>query len=108
MSDTIIITDPTIVSSAIPVPQVLQEQTTEVAIQSQVLPGPPGPAGPQYTHYQNVPNTTWTVNHNLGYKPHITVLGPGGTTLICDIVHTNVNQAVLLFRLPTSGTAYCS
>jgi hypothetical protein len=108
MSDTIIIHDPTLVSAAIPVAQVILEQPNEVVVQSQVLPGPPGPPGPRYTHHQNVPNSTWIVNHNLGYKPHITVLGPGGTTLICDIVHTNVNQAVLLFRLPTLGTAYCS
>jgi hypothetical protein len=108
MSDPIIIHDPTLVSAAIPVTQTLQEQPYEVVIQSQVLPGPPGPAGVHYTHYQMVPNTTWIVNHNLGYKPHITVLSPGGTALVCEIIHTNVNQAVLIFNLPTAGTAYCS
>jgi hypothetical protein len=81
---------------------------------AQVTTGLTGPAGtggggsPSYLHQQPVPSTTWTVNHNLGYRPAITALSVGGVEMLAGVVHTSVNQAVITFDQPTPGQATCS
>ena len=34
--------------------------------------------GVAYTHLQSLPNTVWTINHNLGMRPAVTILDTGG------------------------------
>lgn len=71
-------------------------------------PGPPGPAGTSYTHTQLVPAATWTVPHNLGYYPAISVITEEGTVVYADIQHSSTATAVITFPSPTSGTASCT
>lgn len=70
--------------------------------------GPPGNGEVQYTHTQSVASDTWTVNHNLGYRPAVSVLSVGGKLMLADVVHTSANQAVVSFDQPTPGQAVCS
>lgn len=72
------------------------------------LPGPPGNGEVSYTHPQPVASTTWTVNHNLGYRPSVSALSVGGKLMLADVVHTSLNQAVISFDQPTAGLAVCS
>lgn len=51
---------------------------------------------------------TWTVNHNLGFKPAITVLSVGGVVVWADVLHLSNNQALVTFDQPTAGQAVCS
>lgn len=75
------------------------------------IPGPPGPPGPPgqnaqgYEFTQQTPATQWTVNHNLGYRPSVELLSIGGVEFDADIVHTSVNQFVVLSVIPVAGTA---
>lgn len=66
--------------------------------------GPPGPGSARYEHVQSSPATQWTVNHNLGYKPSIEVLSPGGMVVIADVVHMTDNQTLINFNAPQTGT----
>jgi hypothetical protein len=73
--------------------------------------GPEGPAGPEgghYQHIQSLADTTWTVDHNLGRFPAVTVVDSGGTEVECSVEHASVNQVVITLSYATSGTADCS
>lgn len=80
----------------------------------QVTTGLTGPSGltgagaPAYLHNQPVPATTWTVNHNLGYRPAVSALSVGGVVMLANVIHTSVNQALITFDQPTPGQATCS
>lgn len=50
---------------------------------------------------------TWTVNHNLGRKPNVQVLSPGGVEVMADVVHINNNQAVVSFAAAYTGGVRC-
>lgn len=71
-------------------------------------PGPPGPAGVTYTHTQATPSSSWSVEHGLGYYPSITVIDSDGRVVYADVQHTGVNNAVIIFPAPTTGTASCT
>jgi hypothetical protein len=76
--------------------------------------GPTGPQGPSgalsgtYEHDQAVPSETWIVNHNLGYRPNVTVTDTLGRTVWGDVQHTSANQVVIEFSAAFSGKAYLS
>jgi len=57
-----------------------------------------------YEHVQPTPASTWVVNHNLGYRPVIEVLSPGGVVVGADVVHVSVNQTQINFNNPQTGT----
>jgi hypothetical protein len=62
----------------------------------------------RYLHTQTVALDTWTVTHNLGYMPSITIIDSGGNEVEGNIVYTDVNSAVLTFTSEISGQAYLS
>lgn len=80
--------------------------------------GPQGPAGPEgpaglatniyYTHEQQVDSTSWSITHNLGYRPAVLVKRYDKITVEGDIDHTTVNALVITFSDPISGYAYLS
>ncbi len=75
------------------------------------LQGPAGPAGASgssYTHTQAGAATTWTVNHNLGFKPNTSVQSVGGVEIWAEILHVSTNQLLVLFDAPFNGFAVCS
>lgn len=88
---------------------IVQPITPTVEITS---PGPQGPAGTfnpgdvAYTHTQNTPSATWTINHNLGFNPVAVVLDSGGTQCEGAISYPTVNQMVITFTGAFSGVAY--
>lgn len=72
--------------------------------------GPPGPsgAGAFYHHDQMVASDTWTVAHNLGYRPNVTVSDSAGTTVEGQIAHVDTNNLILTFTASFAGSADCS
>jgi len=85
-----------------------------IALANQLRPffvgpaGPPGSGIPAYTHNQPTAASTWTVNHNLGYRPSVSALTVGGVVMFVEVVHASANQALIYFDQPTSGQAVCS
>ncbi|HAI59346.1 MAG TPA: hypothetical protein DCM32_05655 [Xanthomonadaceae bacterium] len=58
-----------------------------------------------FVHTQASPSPSWTVNHNLGFRPAVEVYSVGGAEIEAAILHTSVNQTAISFSTPTAGSA---
>ncbi len=65
-----------------------------------------GPYG--YVHNQSTPAATWTIDHNLGWHPNVTVINSAGDVVMGDMAYQTLNRVVLTFNGAFSGTAYLS
>jgi hypothetical protein len=85
--------------------QIVEE--SQARIVRVISEGPPGPAGESksYVHQQEAAATTWTINHNLGYRPSAELMDAGSREIEGDVYHPTVNQTVVLFNVPVAGTA---
>lgn len=69
--------------------------------------GPPGPAGGAgYVFTQDVAATTWTITHDLGRFPSLTLVDTAGDEMETDFRYLDANNVVVTFRAATAGTAY--
>tara|TARA_R110000737_G_scaffold352113_1_gene396799 strand:+ start:375 stop:713 length:339 start_codon:yes stop_codon:yes gene_type:complete len=59
-----------------------------------------------YTHDQGVPNTTWTIIHNLDKRPSVTVIDTAGSVVIGDISYVDNNEVEINFNASFGGKAY--
>lgn len=65
-----------------------------------------GGAAQTYEHTQDVPESEWIVNHNLGRRPAaVEVLSPGGLSILTEIVHISTSQLRVRFNSPQAGMA---
>ena len=67
--------------------------------------GPKGEAGAGYNHQQTTASTTWTINHNLGFRPSVELLDSGSQVIEGDVSHPSINQTVVTLNLATAGLA---
>lgn len=67
--------------------------------------GPQGVAGAGFDFVQASSSATWTINHNLGYKPSVDVYDNGSQQIQAEVSHTSVNQTVILLTVSTAGFA---
>lgn len=58
-----------------------------------------------FDFFQVSPDTTWTINHNLGFKPTVSLYTTGGLVFEAEIIHTSINQSVVYLSSPTNGYA---
>lgn len=93
---------------------ILEEETINLIIGET---GPQGPVGTldlgqiSYIHTQAVPESTWTVVHNLGFVPNITVVDSAGSVVEGSYSYPSGSEtttAVLNFSGAFSGKAYLS
>lgn len=61
-----------------------------------------------YEHTQGSVSDSWTIPHNLGFKPNVTVVDSGGTIYEGEITYTNSNSLTVSFSVAFSGKAYLS
>ncbi len=64
-----------------------------------------------YTHSQTSSSDTWTITHNLGRYPSVTVVDTGNTVIIGGVTYNSENQLTVTFfsggsALATTGKAY--
>ncbi len=86
------------------------------------LRGPPGTTGPKgergvrgYSGAGETPiyertceaSATWTVNHNLGRRPSVSLVTPGGAEFDAEVVHVSENQLVVYLAAPAAGCVRC-
>ena len=71
------------------------------------LIGPPGAGSAlTVTHTQAAPALVWTINHNLGFRPAVSVLSVGGLELLgATVTHVSAQQLTIAFSAPTAGSA---
>lgn len=102
---------PTLLVQTATLPLTLTEESTDVV--EIITAGPQGPQGPQgtsgdahYVHNQVTPSASWTITHNLGKMPSVTIVDSADTEVEGDIQYTSVNQVVVTFSGAFSGKAY--
>jgi hypothetical protein len=95
--------------TSFPVIELTEEKIGVVEVQVPGLRGKRGDDGVAvaYIHQQATPSAEWIINHNLGVKPHITLLSVGGAEIEGSIIHISVNQARALFAVTVTGSARC-
>lgn len=108
-------TEPSIITTEVEI--VVLVEDTEVVLLEAVEQGPPGRDGADgadgsgdlsYTHNQAGAAIMWTINHNLGKRPAISVLSVGGVAVWGEVLHVDVNQCLVYFDSPFAGSAVCS
>ena len=66
------------------------------------------PVSGSYAHTQSVSSATWTITHNLGYRPAVSVVDSGGNYVVGDVNYVSVNALTISFSSPFGGSAYLS
>lgn len=59
-----------------------------------------------YRHIQSANSTAWTITHNLGFRPSVTVIDLDGDVVNADIAYNTINQLTITFSSATKGEAY--
>lgn len=72
-----------------------------------IVPGGGG-SDVHYTHTQTVANTTWTITHNLGLFPAVSLVDSTGDKIDALIHYNSANQIVVTFDVAVAGKAYLS
>jgi hypothetical protein len=81
-------------------------QTSTVTAITTGPQGPQGPAGSAaYEFVQASPATTWTINHNLGYRPSVEILDAGSQEIDGEVAHPSINQTVVTLNPASAGLA---
>lgn len=82
--------------------------------------GPIGPTGPggvnasdipglvSYTHTQSAASTSWTIAHNLNFKPNVTVFDSADSMVEGSVTHTSNTTLTITFSAAISGRAHLS
>lgn len=66
---------------------------------------PKGDPNTGYVFTQSTPATTWTINHNLGFRPSVEILDSGSQEIDGEVSHPTVNQTVVTLNPATAGLA---
>lgn len=106
MSAPVITIRPYVAQIGVEVPAVARAEVAVVGLGARGPAGTSGAGG--YTHTQSAASATWTINHNLGRKPAVTLLTTGGVEFEGQVTHTSDNQAVVSLAAAIAGTARCS
>lgn len=67
-----------------------------------------GGLGVGFQHTQGSASVTWTIDHNLGFRPHITVFDTTGEVVQGAITNPSLNQSVVTFYTALAGSARCT
>ncbi len=104
--------EPSIITTEVEI--VVLVEDTEVVLLEATEQGPAGADGVDgtgdlhYVHNQAVASGTWTITHNLGKRPAISLLSVGGLAVWGEVLHVDTNQALVYFDNPFAGSAICS
>ena len=60
---------------------------------------------PGYNHSQGSSASTWTINHNLGYKPTVQVFNAGSIQVLAEIENPTINQTIVRISPAQTGFA---
>ena len=59
-----------------------------------------------FTFIQSTSAAVWTITHNLGKRPSISVVDSAGTNVVGEVNHTSNNALTITFSSAFKGTAY--
>jgi len=104
---------PTITTTPTQVTATLTTQPVRDVVQNVGPPGREGKPGPpgegvdlHYRHIQSTPASSWTIAHNLGKRPSVSVVDSAGTNIVGGFEYVDDNNCTLTFSSSFSGEAY--
>ncbi|MBQ6756520.1 MAG: hypothetical protein IJP43_06215 [Oscillospiraceae bacterium] len=59
-----------------------------------------------YRHDQLVASAEWTISHNMGKYPSVSIVDSGGNVVMGDVRYIDENTVTVRFNGAFSGTAY--
>lgn len=59
-----------------------------------------------FEHNQTSASSNWSITHNLGKFPSVTVVDSAGNFVVGEVIHLNNNNLTVSFRGSFSGKAY--
>jgi|TARA_R110000744_G_scaffold226176_1_gene344556 hypothetical protein len=59
-----------------------------------------------YAHNQTSSSTTWSITHNLGKFPSVTVVDSANSVVVGEVQMIDINQITVTFSAAFSGKAY--
>ena len=65
-----------------------------------------GGSDAHFIYTQNAASDTWSIAHNLGKKPSVTIVDSADSVLYGSIEYTDLNNLTINLSAPTSGKAY--
>jgi hypothetical protein len=71
-----------------------------------VYPNLPSDGDLNFTFNQPTPATTWSITHNLGKNPSVSVVDSAGTLVYGEVDYINDNSLIITFSAAFSGKAY--
>lgn len=72
-----------------------------------VVPASPA-GGASYQHTQATPAAIWTVAHNLGRRPSVSVTDHLGNLVLPDVAYVDDDIVQVTHGVPLTGYAYCN
>lgn len=60
----------------------------------------------RHTHAQGTASTTWTITHNLGGKPSVTIVDSADTVVVGEVTYNSNSEVEVNFTSAFSGFAY--
>jgi len=66
------------------------------------------PVSGSYIHTQSASASTWTINHNLGFNPAVSIVDSGENVVIGDVTYISTNTLSVYFNASFGGKAYLS
>lgn len=59
-----------------------------------------------YVHNQSSPSTTWSITHNMGKKPSVSIVDTADDQVEGEVTYVSNNQLIVKFSAAVSGKAY--
>lgn len=59
-----------------------------------------------YTHVQSAASSTWTINHNLGRYPSVTIVDSAGSAVLGSVAYLSTNLIEVTFTSQFVGKAF--
>ncbi|QXN72646.1 hypothetical protein RCZAHN_37 [Rhodobacter phage RcZahn] len=67
--------------------------------------GDAGAAISTFTFQQSIPAMIWTIDHNLGFWPDVTVFDTAGNEVEAQVTNPTMQRTTINFSSPVAGTA---
>lgn len=59
-----------------------------------------------FTYTQATPSATWTITHNLGKYPAVSIVDSAGSAVVGDVEYIDANTVTITFQSAFAGAAY--
>ncbi|HEX2578675.1 MAG TPA: hypothetical protein VHK88_20190 [Aquihabitans sp.] len=74
----------------------------------ETLVGPAGPASGGAYHVQGAASATWTINHDLGFLPNVTIRDTEGNEVLGLLIDNSTTATTIHFPFAMTGNATLS